>query len=86
MWRALDPLSRQTCRRLLFSLALAVLWAKVVSPQAIWAGVAALAGGFAIAAALIATLRREPFPGPRLNRWDEAAALLGVFCLARLLV
>jgi len=82
----LDPLSRQTCRRLLISAALVLLWAKALSPHALWAGAAVLAGGCAMLAATLATFRREPFLAPTLNRWDEAAALLGLHYFARLLI
>jgi len=83
---SLDPASLQTCRRLLISVVLVMLWAKALSPQAVWAGVAMLAGGCAMISAAVATLCRERFLAPNLNRWDEATALIGLHCLARLLV
>jgi hypothetical protein len=82
----LDPLSRLTCHRLLISLLLLLLWAKALSPSAIWAEVALLSSACAAIIAVLAALGREPLFGPSLNRWDEAAALLGVHCLARLLM
>ena len=85
MPRALDPLSLQTCRRLLVSVALTMFWARALSPQAGWFAVATLSGCCAVISAGIALLRREPVLGPTLNRWDEAAALVGVHFLGRLL-
>lgn len=85
MLRALDPLSRQTCRRLLITFALLMVWARALSPQAVWFAVATMSGTCAVIAAGIALLRREPVMGPTLNRWDEAAALLGMHFLARVL-
>ena len=85
MLRALDPLSLQTCRRLLVTLVLLMLWARALSPQAVWFALATLSGTCAVIAAGIGLLRRERVMGPTLNRWDEAAALLGVHFLARAL-
>jgi hypothetical protein len=82
----LDPLSLRTCRRLLVSVAFVALWAAALSPQAVWFGVATLSGGCATIAAAVALFRREPLLGPSLNRWDEAAALLGMHFLARALI
>jgi hypothetical protein len=86
MSRTLDPLSLQTCRRLLVCVVLMILWAMALSPQAVCFGVATLSGGVALIAAALALFRREPLLGPSLNRWDEAMALLGVHFLARLLI
>jgi hypothetical protein len=85
MLRALDPLSRPSFRRLLLSILLVLLWAKVVSPQSAWLGVAMLSGGFALIASGVAVLCRDPMLGPSLNRWDEATALAGLHFLARAL-
>ena len=85
MRRALDPLSLKTCRRLLFSLALVLLWAKALNPHSVWIGVAMLSGGCALIASGFALLGRDPMLGASLNRWDEAAALAGVHFLARAL-
>ncbi len=82
----LDPMSRQTCRRLLISIVLLMLWAKLLSPQAVWVAVAALSGACAIISAGFALLHRDPPFGPSLNRWDEAVALVGMHSLARLLI
>lgn len=86
MGRALDPSSLHTCRRLLLSVVLVLLWAKALSPQAVWAAVAMLSGGFALIATGIAVLRRDPLLGSSLNRWDEATALAGMHFLARALI
>jgi hypothetical protein len=86
MLRALDPASLRSCRRLLVSMILVFLWAKAVSPHALWVGVAMLSGAFALIAGGVALLAREPVLGPSLNRWDEATALAAVYFLARALV
>ena len=83
MLRALDPLSLQTCRRLLVTVALMMLWARMLSPQGVWFGVATMSGACAVIAAGVALLCRERVMGPTLNRWDEATALLGLHLLAR---
>jgi hypothetical protein len=85
MLGALDPLSMQTCRRLLVSVALVTIWAMALSPQAVWFGVATLSGGCATIAAALGLFHREPLLAPSLNRWDEATALLGMHFLARAL-
>ncbi len=82
----LDSLSLQTCRRLLVSIVVLIVWARVLSPQAVWAGVAALSGGCALISAGLALVRREQFLGPTLSRWDETAALVGLHHLALLLI
>jgi hypothetical protein len=86
MLGTLDPLSLQTCRRLLVNLVLVLIWAAALSPQAVWLGVALLSGGGASIAAAVALFRREPLLGPSLNRWDEATALAGVHFLARAVI
>jgi hypothetical protein len=86
MLGTLDPLSLQTCRRLLVNLVLVLIWAAALSPQAVWLGVALLSGGGAAIAAAVARFRREPLLGPSLNRWDEATALAGVHFLARAMI
>jgi hypothetical protein len=85
MLRALDPLSRHSFRRLVFSVVLVLLWAKALSPQAVWLGIAMMSGGFAMVSSGLALLCREPLLGPSLNRWDEATALAGMHFLARAL-
>jgi hypothetical protein len=85
MLRALDAESAQTCRRLIACCALLPLWAAALSPHAVWSGVALLAGGCAMVAAAMALLRGERPFAPSLNRWDEAATLLALHALARLL-
>ncbi len=82
MLRALDPLSLQTCRRLLVSIVLVLLWAKALSPQQIWLGVGMLSAGCAVISAGVAMLCRERPFAPSLNRWDEAIALSGLHFLA----
>ena len=84
--RTPDPLSQQTCRRLFVSLALLTLWAKMLSPQAFWVGVAVMSGVCALIAATFALLRRERLLAPSLNYWDEAMAFVGVHCLTGLLI
>jgi hypothetical protein len=86
MLHALDPLSRHSCRRLLVSVVLVLLWAKALSPQAVWAGVAVFSGGFALVSTGLAMLRRDPLLGPSLNRWDEATVFAGMHFLARALI
>jgi hypothetical protein len=81
-----DPLSQQTCRRLLVSLALLIFWAMVLSPQGFWVGVAVMSGVSASIAAIFALLRRERLLAPSLNYWDEAMAFVGVHCLTGLLI
>jgi hypothetical protein len=86
MLSTLDPLSLQTCRRLLVSFVLVMVWAMALSPQAVWFGVATLSGTCAAIAAAVALFRHEPPLGPSLNRWDEATALVGMHFLARALI
>jgi peptidoglycan biosynthesis protein MviN/MurJ (putative lipid II flippase) len=86
MLRALDPPSLNSCRRLVVSILLVLLWAKALSPQAIWLGIAMMSGGFAMVSSGLAILCREPMLGPSLNRWDEATALAGMHFLARALI
>jgi hypothetical protein len=86
MLRALDPPSQLACRRLLISVVLVLLWAKALSPQSVWLGVAMLSAGCALIASGVALLCREKPLGPSLNRWDEVAALIGMHFLARLMV
>jgi peptidoglycan biosynthesis protein MviN/MurJ (putative lipid II flippase) len=85
MLRVLDPPSLHTCRRLVVSILLVLLWAKALSPQAVWLGIAMMSGAFAMVSSGLAMLRREPMLGPSLNRWDEATALAGMHFLARAL-
>ena len=60
----LDPLSLQTCRRLLVSVAFVALWAAALSPQAVWLGGATLSGG--------PRRSRRPCPlSPRAALWAE---------------
>jgi hypothetical protein len=82
----LDPLSLQTCRRLVVTIAMVIVWASVLSPQAVWAAVAAISGGCALVSAGLALVRREQLLGPTLSRWDETAALVGLHHLALLLI
>jgi hypothetical protein len=85
MWRALDPGSQLACRRLLTTLVLITLWAFALSPHAVPAAIALLCCGCAAMSALFALLRREPVWGQSFGRWDEAAVLFGVQCMARFL-
>jgi peptidoglycan biosynthesis protein MviN/MurJ (putative lipid II flippase) len=86
MLRALDPPSLHSCRRLVVSILLVLLWAKALSPQGVWLGIAMMSGGFAMVSSGLAILCREPMLGPSLNRWDEATALAGMHFLARALI
>ena len=85
MLQALDPPSLLTCRRFVLTVALLAVWSVALSPGRVFAAAALLSSGCAVVTALVALLRRERFWGPSLNRWDEAAALLAVQCVTRLL-
>jgi hypothetical protein len=75
----IDPVSRFTLRRM-GAMLLMIFW------LSLWAGddapLAALALISAAVSAAIAVLARERFRADHLNRWDEAAAYLGLHYLA----
>lgn len=81
----IDPASRQSIRRFLFSLVLFIVWAQVPSTRAPSSALAIMAVCAAAIDGAIALFCREPLLGPSLNRWDAAMAFLGVYYFVQIL-
>jgi hypothetical protein len=82
----LDPLSRHRCRRPQVSVALVLLWAKALSLQAVWAGVAVFSGGFALVSTGLAMLRRDPSSDRASIAGTRRRSSPGCIFLARALI
>jgi hypothetical protein len=72
-------------RRFVIMLVTILVWAGLCWKRLPEHGVAAMMGIAAASTSLLALFLQERLNGPTLNRWDEAFAFFGVYCLARLI-
>jgi hypothetical protein len=82
----LDPASRLTVKRFLCTLVLFLVWAQVPTARTAAVNMALMALFAAAIEAVLAVFSREMFRGPSLNRWDVAAAFVGVYCVSKIIL